>query len=199
MARHEIVYLKEFSLETKNLYRRIVKEKNLESWILNILFHYLTLWPSASYFNLVVLAFIVIQPSMTWSEWNIDENFGLKFHLSYAHTYTKNLFFLNPSMCPFSDLLIYFIKGRIFTKNYKFSDLLCSWRDFKKMINETLSQKFHPYSILTRSLMVEWLKFNLPAYRNNQARYMNTIFYPVWIFPPCHSKENGQKRPLFLR
>ena len=46
-----------------------------------------------------------------------------------------------------------------FSQNYKFSnknDRGCTWRDFKKifvgyadMINETLIQKFHPYSILS--------------------------------------------------
>ena len=55
----------------------------------------------------------------------------------------------------FSDLLIYFIKGRIFALNNKIA-LFAHGGISKKffvvymyMVNETLSQKFHPYSILS--------------------------------------------------
>ena len=54
------------------------------------------------------------------------------------------------------------VKRRIFAQNYKSSnknDLICALRDSKKslwcMINETLSHKFYPYSVLTGLIMVE--------------------------------------------
>ena len=67
-------------------------------------------------------------------------------------------FIIPPCEMPFSENLFYFIVKWTLAQNYKFSnknDLLCTWRDFKKifmvdvdMVNETLSQKFHSYSIL---------------------------------------------------
>ena len=38
------------------------------------------------------------QPYLTWSKWNMDEIFGLKYHLSCAHMPFFILFFENPSM-----------------------------------------------------------------------------------------------------
>ena len=60
---------------------------------------------------------------------------------------------------PFSSKLFYYIEMRTFEKNCKFSnknDLLSAWKNLKQkifveyadVINETLSQKCYPYSIL---------------------------------------------------
>ena len=49
----------------------------------------------------------------------------------------KNICDIPPCAKPFSDLQIYFIKGRIFALNYIFSnknDLVFIWRDFKKIL-----------------------------------------------------------------
>ena len=61
---------------------------------------------------------------------------------------------------------------RNFDQKYKFSnnnDMVSPWRNFQKkilvaclhMINETLSPKFHPYSILTGQVTVEWLMYKV--------------------------------------
>ena len=75
-------------------------------------------------------------------------------------------------MCkPFSIKLIYLIERRSFDQMYKFSnknDMVCEWRNFQNnlvaylhMIIETLSHKFHPYSILTGQVTVEWLTYQV--------------------------------------
>ena len=99
-----------------------------------------------------------IQPSVvTWSKWNMDEIFALKFHLNTIRLYATKFFLLKSLNA--NHFRIYFIKVRIFAQNYKFSNknyIVWAWRDFKKnvlyvhIINENLSQTFHPYSILTR-------------------------------------------------
>ena len=53
--------------------------------------------------------------------------FGLKMMVKSGLEITP------PCAKPFSDLLIHFIKGRIFALIYKFSnknDMVCPWRDF---------------------------------------------------------------------
>ena len=57
--------------------------------------------------------------------------FGLKMMMKSG--LEKIFLEIPPCAKPFSDLLIYFIKVRIFALNYKFSnknDLVCAWRDF---------------------------------------------------------------------
>ena len=67
---------------------------------------------------------------------------------------------------PFLNNLIYLIERENFDQNWKFSnknDLLYIWRDFNKKNCDvrkydkwnSLSHKFHPYSILTGQTMVE--------------------------------------------
>ena len=83
-----------------------------------------------------------IWPLFTWSKWNMGE---IRSRFFYFY------FFLNSSLCkPFSIKWVYL--------------MLCAWRNFQKtlvaylhMINETLSHKFHPHSILNGQVTVKWL------------------------------------------
>ena len=85
----------------------------------------------------------------------MDEIFGLKFHFWLKHS---PQFFFEILICgkAFLDPLIYFIKVKNFAQNDKFSnknDMYPLVKEFQKKnaitISETLSQKFHPYSILS--------------------------------------------------
>ena len=101
-----------------------------------------------------------IQPSFTSKKWNMDEIFGLKFHLPYIimNTYPKD-FFWNPSMRKnFDTEFVVLCKNPPFyeVKNV-FRKRLCAWWDFKNIFSRPLfitifrpkMVEFYPYSILT--------------------------------------------------
>ena len=91
------------------------------------------------------------------SKWNmyLNSTFRLKMMVKSGLRIILNSFMQKAFLGKF--FLLH--RRRIFAQNFKFSKknkLLCLWRDFKKnflmyvnIINETLSHKFHPYSILT--------------------------------------------------
>ena len=99
------------------------------------------------------------------NRWNFSIS-GLKM----IRKVVEKKYFWNSSMgSPFAIKWIYLIERRNFDQKYKFSsknDMVSAWRNFQKifrhiyiMINETLTHKFHPYSILTGEVTVKWLTY----------------------------------------
>ena len=100
------------------------------------------------------------QPLFTSWKWNMDDFFGLKFHLWYVHA-PRNFFFEIPScgkhVIFVSEFDILIKNCPIYEVNQLNQKMVPAWRDFKKklfvmhvlMINENLSQKFHTYSIFS--------------------------------------------------
>ena len=80
------------------------------------------------------------------------------FGLKSEKWFRKNIFEIPPCAKPFSDLLIYLIKGGFLPKITKFSNKnvhVCAWRDFNctscvlylDILKDQLEQTNHPYSI----------------------------------------------------
>ena len=85
----------------------------------------------------------------------MDEICGLKFHLSYVDM-PQDFFLEIPQCAHISGLKMKSGLEKIFLKSLHPKKIL--WHIYI-MINETLSHKFHPYSILTGEVTVKWLKY----------------------------------------